>query len=49
MKVILLDDFHSLIPNTLQSWGWDVVNAKDWGIEEFKKKISRCAWCVYKI
>lgn len=39
MKVILLDDFHSIIRLTLEKWGWEVVDAKDWKLEDFKINI----------
>jgi D-3-phosphoglycerate dehydrogenase len=35
MKVALLDDFHSLIPDTLAKWGWEIINAQTWTEKDF--------------
>jgi D-3-phosphoglycerate dehydrogenase len=35
MKVALLDDFHSLIPDTLVKWGWEIINAQTWNAKDF--------------
>jgi D-3-phosphoglycerate dehydrogenase / 2-oxoglutarate reductase len=37
MKVALLDDFHSLISSSFLSWGWEVVDAKNWTEEYFRQ------------
>ena len=37
MKVALLDDFHSLISSSFLSWGWEVLDAKNWTEEYFRQ------------
>ncbi len=37
MKVALLDSFHPSINDTLKEWGWDIINAQSWQINDFLK------------
>ena len=37
MKVALLDNFHPSINDTLKKWGWDIINAQSWQVNDFQK------------
>ena len=40
MRVVLLDDFHPVISDSLANWNWDILDGKNWSVEDFKKNAS---------
>ena len=40
MRVVLLDDFHPVISDSLANWNWNILDGKNWSVEDFKKNAS---------
>jgi D-3-phosphoglycerate dehydrogenase len=40
MRIVVLDDFSPIINQTLSNWKWQVINGKNWTLEDFKKNAN---------
>ena len=41
MRIAVLDDFSTLINQTLTNWNWQVINGQNWTLEDFKKNANQ--------
>lgn len=41
MRIAVLDDFSTLINQTLSNWNWQVINGQNWTLEDFKKNANQ--------
>jgi D-3-phosphoglycerate dehydrogenase len=40
MRIVVLDDFSQVISQTLSNWKWQVIDGKNWTLEDFKKNAN---------
>ncbi len=40
MKVVILDNVHPLFEKTFKNWGWEVVQAFNWTVQDFQQNIQ---------
>lgn len=41
MRIAVLDDFSTLINQTLSNWNWQVINGQNWTLKDFKKNANQ--------
>ena len=39
MKILLLDDVHTLFKTSFSFWGWEVVDGQDWTLEDLNTRV----------